>query len=382
MKRILSKGLVDINSRGKEHGRTPLMIAANGGYREIFDFLKGEGANMSQMDDDRNNILHLTCCSGKVEMARYIISQNIIDVNSRGKGGRTSVMIAALWGHIHVFGLLISKGANVSLVDQNSDNILHLATIRGHENIMKFVLSKDIAYIDSRGKFGRTPLMRAVYYGHIDAFDFLVCMQGNVSLLDDGNCSLLHLAITGGHVQMVEYLLSQDFEDMNSRWAFGRTSLMIAAYYGHREIFDLLVSKGSDVSHVDDNGDNILHRACIGGYVKMVRYLLSQEIVDINSRGRFGWTPLLIAAYFGHREVLSLLLNEGGDGSLVDSAGETILHLSSLKGHLKIVKYVLSHDIVDINNRNNKRNTAAMIAKQKGYHAIYDLLVARGSKAN
>ncbi|XP_046557461.1 protein fem-1 homolog A-like [Haliotis rubra] len=123
------------------------------------------------------------------------------------------------------------------------------------------------------------------------------------------------MACIEGHVDIVKYVLSQKVAGINSRGECGSTPLMMAAAKGHRDVFDLLVSKGADVSLVDDDGDNNLHVACIGGHVDMVKYVLSQKVADINSRGQYGRTPVMLAANMGHREVFDLLVREGADVS-------------------------------------------------------------------
>ncbi|XP_048254634.1 palmitoyltransferase AKR1-like [Haliotis rufescens] len=174
---------------------------------------------------------------------------------------------------------------------------------------------------------------------------------GNVSQVDAEGSSILHLACHGGHLEMVKYIFSQNITDINSRGMHGMTPLHLAAREGYREVFDLVLDKGGDASLVDINGDNILHVACLGGHVEMVKYILSQNISDINSRGMYERTPLMGAATFGHREVFELVVDKGGTTSLVDINGNNILHLACLGGHVEMVKNILSQNISDINSR-------------------------------
>ncbi|XP_046557457.1 fibronectin type 3 and ankyrin repeat domains 1 protein-like [Haliotis rubra] len=172
--------------------------------------------------------------------------------------------------------------------------------------MVKYVLSQKVADINSRGQYGRTPVMMAALKGHRKVFYFLVREGADVSLVDDDGENILHVACIGGHVDMVKYVLSQKVADINSSGQYGSTSVMVAANMGHREVFDVLVSEGADVSLVDDNRNNILHVACIGGHVDMVKYVLSQKVADINSRGQYGRTPVMKAANMGQRKAFDL----------------------------------------------------------------------------
>ncbi|XP_048246104.1 putative ankyrin repeat protein RBE_0220 [Haliotis rufescens] len=113
-------------------------------------------------------------------------------------------------------------------------------------------------------------------------------------------------ACTIGDLPQAKYILSQDTVDINTRVKNG-TPAMIAAGKGHREILELLVKKGADLSLLDDDDNSILHVACKEGNVEIVKYIHSQNIIDIESMGDFEKTPVMFAAESGKMEVFSFL---------------------------------------------------------------------------
>lgn len=154
---------------------------------------------------------------------------------------------------------------------------------------------------------------------------------------------------------------------------------MLAARWGRREVVEFLVHKGADLSLVDNLGNNILHCACIGGNVQIVKYLLSQAMLDINGVGFHHKTPLAIAARYKHIDVVELLVKEGADVTRIDDFGNNVLHCACIGGDVKTVKYVLSHGLTDINARNKIGKTAADLARDKGYREVFDLLATSGA---
>ncbi|XP_067682911.1 ankyrin repeat domain-containing protein 50-like [Haliotis asinina] len=254
--------------------------------------------------------LHGACRVGDLERVGHILSLSVVDVNSRDEEkGRTPLMVAAWKGHERIFDLLVRKGANASLVDNKSRNILHWACTGGHPDMVEHVLTRYSMYINSRTNIGVTPLMKAAYHGHTDVFDYLVSIGANVSLVDNDGDNLLHFASMGGHANMVEHILSQDLVNINSKGKHGRTPLMRAAYYGNTKMLDLLVRKGSRISSVDDTGENILHLASMGGHLEMVKYILSHNMADINAKDNDGDTAAMLAKLYGHRAVYDFLQN-------------------------------------------------------------------------
>ncbi|XP_071116476.1 uncharacterized protein [Haliotis cracherodii] len=120
----------------------------------------------------------------------------------------------------------------------------------------------------------------------------------------------LHYASKDGDLEKVKRLLSTPGVNVNSR-VCSRTPVMAAARWGHRDVVELLVSEGADVSLVDEGGNNILHLACWGGDVETVKYVLSLHVVDIDARNNLGQTAADMARDWGRQPVVELLVSRG-----------------------------------------------------------------------
>ncbi|XP_046334051.2 protein VAPYRIN-like [Haliotis rufescens] len=192
-------------------------------------------------------------------------------------------------------------------------------------------------------------------------------------------CRRLHYACENGYLGKVRKILSKTGVNILNCRVKGMTPLMKAAEEGNRDILELLISKGADVSLVGDECDNILHLACYGGEIETVKYILSLNAVDFNkSRGMKNRTPVMAAAN-GNGKVVELLVTKGADVSLVDDYGDTILHLACRRGDVRMVRFLLSLNVVDIDARNKKGWTAADVARDEGHGRVVRLLVSRGA---
>ncbi|XP_067653306.1 putative ankyrin repeat protein RF_0381 [Haliotis asinina] len=287
-------------------------------------------------------------------------------------------MWAAIGGHREVFELLVSKGADVSLVDRFGMNILQAACLGGNVELVKYVLSQNNMGINIRMPCWKTPLMLAAEKGHKDVVELLVDKGADVSLNVKTGGNVLHLACYGGQLDVVKYLLSLSFININIRGWEKMTPIMVAAYQGHKEVVELLVKRGADLSRRTRDG-NILHTACDGGQIDVVNYLLSLNSVDINSRGWNQRTPVMVAAYEGHKDVVELLVKHGADMSLTTRFGSNILYIACEQGYPDIVKYLLSLKCVDINSRGWNQRTPVMVAAFKGRGKVVELLVKHGA---
>jgi len=66
---------------------------------------------------------------------------------------------------------------------------------------------------------------------------------------------------------------------------------------------------------------------------------LIESGADVNAKDNlFGRTALMIASFYGHKEVVELLLKKGADVNAKDKNGRTALMIASKKGHKEIVE--------------------------------------------
>ncbi|XP_046365631.2 ankyrin repeat domain-containing protein 17-like [Haliotis rufescens] len=377
VKYVLSLGMLSINSRGWKNF-TPVLLAAEKGHKEVVELLVSKGADVSLVYDGGNNILCLASREGHEEMVKYVM--DMVSINSRCWNKMTPVMLAAEKGHKDVVELLVSKGADVSLSDKRGNNLLHFASRGGQVEVVKYVLSLGRLSINSRGWKKMTPVMLAAEKGHKEVVEVLVSKGANVSLVYDGGNNILCLASRKGHEEVVKYVM--DMVSINSRCWNKMTPVMLAAGKGHKEVVELLVSKGADVSLSDKRGDNLLHFASREGHEEVVKFVLSQDMVSINSRGWKKITPAMTAAEKGHKEVVELLVSKGADVSFSDKRGNNLLHLASQGGQVEVVKYVLSLGRLSINSRGWKKMTPVMLAAAKGHKEVVEVLVSKGANVS
>ncbi|XP_067648850.1 ankyrin repeat domain-containing protein 17-like [Haliotis asinina] len=357
-----------INLRGNK-GRTPIMSAAVNGHKSIFDLLKSKGADLTLLDTLGDSLLHLSCQGGNMSIVQYLLYH--FKISLKGCNARTAIMAAAVKGHKSVFDLLELKGADLTLVDTFGDSLLHLACQGGNVAVVEHLLSD--SNINLRGQVGRTPIMSAAVNGHKCVFDFLESKGADLSMIDTFGDSLLHIACQGGNITLVHHLVSDS--TINLRGNKGRTPIMSAAVNGHKSMFDLLKSKGADLTLLDTHGDSLLHLACQGGSMALVEHLVSDSA--INLRGDNGRTPIMAAAVNGHKNVFDLLESEGADITLLDTSGDSLLHLACQGGNLSLVEHLVSDSNTNLRGSNGR--TPLMAAAVKGHKDVFDLLESKGA---
>lgn len=102
------------------------------------------------------------------------------------------------------------------------------------------------------------------------------------------------------------------------------------------------LNDGGCVESGKPNSDwSLLHFAASSGSIKCISVLLDWG-ANINAVNIYGLTPLQLAAWCGHIEALTLLLNQGGANiNETDDNGRTALYSAAANGHVDCVQFLL-----------------------------------------
>jgi ankyrin repeat protein len=195
--------------------------------------------------------------------------------------------------------------------------------------------------------------------------------------------SILKMAATKGNPQIFNLLLSKGANISIKTAGEARDILYAAVKEGHAEIVGILLSRMTTISKRD--GGQVLGYAANKGNLEIVKALVDWGAdLEIAHKGK---TPLL---HSYSPEIISYLLEKGANVNTKDKAGQNslMLQVGSKKNinatewqkRIKIAKMLINHG-VDINDRNLAGKTAIDIARSYDNREIEELLKEAGAKA-
>lgn len=125
----------------------------------------------------------------------------------------------------------------------------------------------------------------------------------------------LSVALQADSLRVAAVLIGFPATDVNLRNRHDETPLMFAALRGQSDMARALIARDADINHP---GWTPLHYAASGAsnYQPDIIALLLEHSAYIDAESPNGTTPLMMAAQYGRRESLDLLLREGADPSL------------------------------------------------------------------
>ena len=151
----------------------------------------------------------------------------------------------------------------------------------------------------------------------------------------------LWLAICEGDHAAVESIVEERPDLARGRTEEGLPWTLAAVYRGHPGVADLLLRHGAELDPFT---------AAALGRTDQLRVMLDRGDASLQDLSPDGWTPLHLAAFFGHRETAALLVDRGAD--------------------------------MAARSRNEIANTPLHAALAGGRGAVAELLVERGADVN
>jgi uncharacterized protein len=154
----------------------------------------------------------------------------------------------------------------------------------------------------------------------------------------------------------------------------GQTAFLLAKYYRQEEIARYLLSLNPKLD---------IFTACVAGRIPVVVAEIEHDPALIHAHSTDGWTPLHLAAYFGHLDLASELLDRGArvDARSTNAMKNTPLHAAAAGGRLGVLQ-LLAKRGADVNARQEGGFTALHSAAQSGNRQMIEVLLAHGADVN
>lgn len=323
------------------------------------------------------------------KLAELIIKNNY-DLESKGFDGETALLYLSKLGYLEFIKILIEKGANINVRDNDNKSLLHYSIKNSYE-LTEYILSKNPDYTNLE--------LPHLVYNDKKMLSFLIKAGVDINEVDDDGNTCLHLALKSNYANYnsnvdnictfnPDYTIVNDFGEsplylayeMNNKSYFNKfltTNIDVntianddSTYFHHAlkhyedEFIYKLFKFNIDFSNVDNNGNSILHTAVqrckdnvieipvlrrVGENTKMtlvwekinlIETIIKDANVDINVQNKSGKTPLMLACEKDDKYKFELLLKSGARVDILDNEGNTVLHYATKRedSFLKLLK--------------------------------------------
>ncbi len=372
-----------------EEGKTPLHIASANGHTGFVNYLLERKVPVSVKDVSSSTPLHEAVRNGHIDCTGILLAANA-DPNQKDASGNTALhLVMPQASRSRIFMQLLAANADPNQKDSYGETPLHIAARLGMSADIIQALVSAGGDPNERNKKGITPLSLAIERSHLAQATQLVSLGADIHAEDMEDTTALIKAIRQGPETVRAIIAKNNIQSRDSR---GRTALHIAVLFrANTEILAFLVKAGADINARDKNGDSPLHIAVRENDRANGELLLSHgadvfypnvtgesplRSALVRRGGREDWvlnsqvikasdgagnTPLHLAAEWQLDQVVSFIVDKGGDLDARNANGETPL-FSAVKADSAItVKSMLagrSERRADVNARDFLGNTA------------------------
>lgn len=186
----------------------PAHYAANAGQYHILNLMLKQGCDLFAEDEKNNeNIVHLACMGGSLEVCRFVKANKNLEklLHAKNGGGWNSIQCATKNGHLDIVKFLLENGVDVKNKSKKiGKNCLHTACEFGKYKICEYIISKAPNLITDTDSNGQHAGHYAAKNGHTDILQLLINTNKNaLQKASDDKINILHVACENAHYDMV-----------------------------------------------------------------------------------------------------------------------------------------------------------------------------------
>jgi ankyrin repeat protein len=282
-----------------------------------------------------------------------------VNYNIRRNEGMAPIHYAVMENHLGLVTFLLDKKIDINIKTTSGATALHEACRTGNVDIVSLLINNN-ADVNAKDASGNTPLHVGIpQNAFLDTLSMLLAAGAEVNLRDDHGDTPVHIAVMLNRSAESVQLMLKAGGDVHIRNINGKTPLFIAVQEHRLALIPLLISSGSEIFAVDNDGitpfdisskandgtfnllitnETINQRDSQGNTMLhcavknqansgQIARILDQR-APVDSRNREGDTALHIAVRTNQRESGEYLLTRGADIFSLNSAGENPLFLA------------------------------------------------------
>ncbi|CAB0042895.1 unnamed protein product [Trichogramma brassicae] len=408
--------MVQVDAQDND-GWTPLLEAIYNRKINLVEILLRRSACPNLVNDKGQTCLHIICRRDDDDgnMAKMLFEicdekHRRVQVDAQDNEGQTPLHKAIFNGNINLVEILMRRGANPNLADDNGYTPLHILCLREYDAVdlakRFFEIGKEFnkpVKVDAQDNEGWTPLHEAIFNGNINLVEILLRRGASPNLADNDKLTPLHAICERKNSD--DGLAKRFFEindelnqlvEVDAKNEEGSTPLHLALSHGCKKLNELLLKRHADPNLTNAEGRTPLHVICQreDDDVDLVKMLFEMgdkfnKPIQVDARDKSGCTALHLALNRGHQQIAEWLLRRGADLNLANAKGSTPLHLISAGkmdcADLLQTFFEISDEQtrpVEVDARDNEGKTPLHHAISHRHKKLFELLLRRGFDPN
>lgn len=359
----------DTHIRNDQEYTPVFMILKNDDTRFISLFTAHHCLNQKYKGD---TLLHSAIKENKPRLTERLLDEPCL-INEKDSEGKTIATIALNTDNISLLKKLIEKNINFNTPDSDGKRPIHHAAAKGKYKILELFLEHKISHEVADNK-GNTPLHDAASNNNKKELDLLLAYNADIKKCNDNGEDVFLIAVDKKHTDLVEYLSKKPDININIRDKKGRTgfirTIMAKDHVGTQQLYDL----NANINLTDYDQENALHKAAALGDKMSTQLILNRNKTLLETKNKYGETPLFVATKNGCSEFIQMLLQKYRASANMPRANGDVPFLLAVEKGDKITAKTLLDAGASVDARNRQGQSAIFIAAQKGQPHLIEML--------
>jgi E3 ubiquitin-protein ligase mind-bomb len=346
---------MDVDVKDKDNF-TPLYLASgwNNIPIDLFRIILEKTSNINAQDEEGLSALHWAILNKSETAVKELLKHKDVDVNVKDNDNNTALHFTVCYWkdiQINLFKQILEKTTNI-----NANNILGrtaLDWLIEEESITTAItelLKREDVDVNIRNIYNLTTLHWVTIRKDfpIDLFKKVLEKSADVNAQDDNECTALHLAIMHKSTSAIKELLKHKDVDVSLKNNNDQTALHLATMWEDMpvDLFTIIQGKSTDVDAQNEDRETALHRAIMCELETEITESPKQEELDVSD----------------NQTAQHFVSVRKGNPIKLEKDGETALHIAITIESEIMVWELLSRDLMDVNAKNNKNQTAIHFA--------------------
>jgi ankyrin repeat protein len=275
----------DKNARSSNNEANALLMAGSSGNTELVDYFLDAGFDPNSKDIDGEGLLHYAAYGGDIGLIKRLLDQGI-DINIRSNGNVVPLHYAALAARRDAAEYMLEQGADPNIADDDGEAPLHEAIIGDWRDttgasfeIVKMLIDHG-ADINHQTNNGLPPMFWTIYNENIEMMKYLLEHGADANIASNEGVTALHEVILRGFNDYVDLLLKHGARIDMKEEVDGFTPLHLAALRGKMDVVKSIISGLDDINVKDNHNHTALYYASKYGHRQVADLLKSKGAMD------------------------------------------------------------------------------------------------------
>ncbi len=351
-----------------------VMIAASFGQLSALKMLVEEkGCLLNETDSVNNTVVHMAAFSHSLSTIKWLVDEKNCPLGT-GHSAAKVLSFAIGTGEVEIVKWLVNeKGLLPTTPDELGQVAVHEAAFAGWLDILRWLIEEKDCSPYATDHKGRTLIDFATLSGGLDIIKWLIIEKNFFPDADQRLCTeIISSTIRYNDLEFLKLLVNEKGFSLTIEDESGRVAVHEAAWYGLLPILQWLIEeKGCSPYAADHEGKTLIDFVHLSSGLDIIKWLIIEKNFFSDADQRLCAKIIFMAIFYNDLEFLKLFVDEKQDRlDVYDVDGNTPVLIAARYGRRDILSWLVFDKNLGVHSL-VKRNSQSRHAISEAYYYLH-----------